>query len=544
VAERLNRTNRGDGLLSMTEAVWSSLAHPLTPPGFEAAVRAMPTRYGFSPSLRAILGYINVRIAPWSRGTHRAELDRGVHGTGFLRRHWSEPRRLRAGEALCFDDGSINLVCWVDWPWGGDKVANKWGCIVGRFQFLLCEDVASGFFPGYSFVARPFGSYRAEEALGTIARMAHYQVQADRHVLERATWESKAVEDFHHATGIEAVHTYTPRHKTVEPGFGRLWGRMAPDERLSLGRFRGQDEAGTKLWLRLRGGSVDPRLHCQSLAEVIALIDRAIGRANTEPISSKVYGNWVPVERWAADLKAFPRGRLADDLWWAWAPERHEKKVLKAQVSCPVNIYGESWTYTFSWPSAELYEGKYVRVCFDPLAEPPRAAVVLLENSPYTFEKAGTVLTHEARLLSDVPVFDGTSLVLSGDAGENVARMKAIHRSARQWVFRAFAPDGRSVHTAEAETRGLSREIVAATRVELGGRSLPQSATTPAESAPVASRLAAPQGRDSARGGAFSAQPADRTARPDPTEADIAELERLERRAKSAGIIPLTVDPL
>jgi hypothetical protein len=106
---------------------------------------------------------------------------------------------------------------------------------------------------------------------------------------------------------------------------------------------------------------------------------------------------------------------------------------------------------------------------------------------------------------------------------------------------RTIAPDGKLESWSSDVRDARERAVASMSRQPRDTAAADQSATTPAESAPVASRLAAPQGRDSARGGSSSA---DRTARPDPTEADLAELERLERRAKSAGIIPLTVDPL
>lgn len=452
----------------MTEAVWGSLDDPLTPPGFAASLREQKTRFSYPPALRAILRYVAVRIAPHARSAARADLEHGLTGRGFLRRHWSEPRRLRAGEQLSFDDGSINLVCWVDWPWGGaGKVSERRGCIVGRFQFLLCEDSGTGFLPGYSFVARPLGSYRAEDALGVIARMARHQVLPDRNVLEQATWASHAVQEFHTATGIEAVNTYSPKHKLVETAFGRLWGRMAPDERLSLGRFRGDDEEGTKLWTKLRAGTVDPRLHCQSLPEVVALLDRVIGRANTEPITSKVYGSWVPAERWAQDLRDFPRERLSDDLWWTWAPVRRDLTVQAGGLECKcADVLGESWLYSFSWPGAQLYNGKRVRVCFDPADDLCRAAVVLLENSPGTFEKAGTVLTTTAEATCKVPALVRGRVDWDGGEIDRTRQIRAAQRAARQWIFRAFAPDGRTVHTAEAELRGPSGEIASSTRAE------------------------------------------------------------------------------
>jgi hypothetical protein len=465
----------------MTEAVWSMATHPLAPPGFAETLDGQRTRYTYSASLRAILRYINVRIARHMRGPDRQELQRGMHGNGFLRRSRSEARRLYAGEELSFDDGSINLVCWVDWPWGGaGDVSERWGCIVGRFQFLLCEDVATAFLPGYSFVARPLGSYRAEDALGTIARVARYQMKADRHVLERATWESQAITDFHTAVGIDITRTRTPKHKTVETAFNRLWGRMAADEQVSLGRFCNDDEAGNALWRKLRSGSADPRQHCQSLMEVIALLDKVIGRANTEPITSKNYGSWKPAERWAYDLQAHPRGKLTEDLWWTWAPVRRPLQVRAAGVECKcADVLGESWLYSFAFENAHLYEGKRVRVCFDPAADPCRASIVLRENSPATFEKAGTVIATAAEATSNLPavIRDGDVPRIDWDGGaiERTRQIRAAQRAARQWIFRAFAPDGKTVHTAEAETRGPRGEIAAAMRA---------SRETPAEISP------------------------------------------------------------
>jgi hypothetical protein len=157
-----------------------------------------------------------------------------------------------------------------------------------------------------------------------------------------------------------------------------------------------------------------------------------------------------------------------------------------------------------------LYQGKRVRVCFDPAADPCRAAVVLRENSPGTFEKAGAVITHTAELTSNVPLMlsDDQGLRLDWDCGaeERVRRMKAIHRSARQWIFRAFAPDGRTVHTAESETRGPGREIVAAIRAERADPS--------------------PAGRDTSTA---------RVRTDAELEADLARTLELERRAQERG---------
>jgi hypothetical protein len=67
---------------------------------------------------------------------------------------------------------------------------------------------------------------------------------------------------------------------------------------------------------------------------------------------------------------------------------------------------------------------------------------------------------------------------------ERTKQMRAIQRNARQWVFRAFAPDGRTVHTAESEIRGPSGEI-AALRVSRDQAADPVQATRAERARPV-----------------------------------------------------------
>jgi hypothetical protein len=198
-------------------------------------------------------------------------------------------------------------------------------------------------------------------------------------------------------------------------------------------------------------------------------------------------------------------------MWWAWAPVRRQIQVRNAGVECNCSdLLGASWLYSFTWENARLYNGKKVRVCFDPASDPCRAAIVLLENSPGTFEKAGTVLTTTAEATSSVPaiVRDGPLPRIDWDGGaiERTRQMRAIQRASRQWIFRAFAPDGRTVHTAEAELRGPSGEITATAHAE----------RTPAE--PVSSV---------------------RIQTDADLEADLVRTIARERRAAERGLMPL-----
>ena len=127
--------------------------------------------------------------------------------------------------------------------------------------------------------------------------------------------------------------------------------------------------------------------HCQSLLELVAVVEKAVVRSNSEPVGSKEYGIWVPAERWAADLKEHHlRPALGQDLAWAHAPEIREWTVRKSHVAGTLDhpLLGTPQAYAFAWPDAWRCEGRKVRVHFDPAADLCRAHVFALEDNHAT----------------------------------------------------------------------------------------------------------------------------------------------------------------
>lgn len=525
--------NRTADTGSYVEAVRLFCAQPACPPEFRDWFAKQQRRdpHGLPPSLREAMAPVKPQVA-WARAPRRAELDRGLHGHGRLRYHESENRRLYAGEVEVWDDGSVNFVCWVPWPWGGCRVSDKWGCKVGRFQLLAALDAASSFCPGFSFVARPSQSYRAEDITASMVRLWLELGRPDKALLEKGSWESRRVAALIAAAGMDVRHTYTPRHKLIEPWFGRVWLRTSSEERVSLGRYRRDDEAGSALHERLKSGSIDPRLHCQSLPEFVAVVEKAVIRSNSEPIHSKVYGSWIPAERWAEDLKVHgPRKPLGRDLAWTHAPEIREWTVRKSHVWGVVEhpLLGVKVDYAFSWPEAWRCEGKRVRVHFDPAADLCRAAIVAIDNIPEAGLRAGDLITDNAESISDnATILPGGEIDWDGGAEERTRRMLAAQRHARAVEFRALQPDGKRAAWS-SEIRGPDGKT---TGIRVGAQdgSAAQSAPTPVEvSAPA--RTAAPAVVNRGSRILTDAEEA----------AELARLAAKERALQQAGIIPLEV---
>lgn len=323
-------------------------------------------------------------------------------------------RRLRAGERQSWDDGSINFCVCVPWPWGGDRCADRFGVKVGRFQLLAGIDDAWDFCPGFSFVMRPLQSYRKEDAAGAQFRVWRDTYVPDRVVLEGGSWQSGMVMRFYETIGMAWDDAKgRPHQKLVENYWNRLWSVLSVEDG-QIGRYRGEMERENDLLIRCQKGRLDPREVFPDLGRGLAAIRKGIEFLNSEPVESDLYGSWVPEEMHAEQLRAFPRRALDPALGWMIAPEQHERTVrrqgmVKVRARTP---FGESFPYFFCAEELMDFEGRRVRVHFDPWDEPLRATVVLLE--PWMGRRRGEVLTHRAECINSVPQIMDSGLDLGG----------------------------------------------------------------------------------------------------------------------------------
>lgn len=449
-------------------------------------------------------------LVTFARNPRNADVMFG-HARGVLRKHWSEERRLRAGERMSFDDGTINFAVCVPWPWGGCRTSDKFGVKVGRFQFLPANDDASDFVPGFTFAIRPTGAYRAEDVCAAMGRLWRDTVKPDWAVLERGTWESTRVNALVQAAGVGIGRSYAPRQKLIEGVFNRLWTVLSvmPGQ---VGRYRGEMERENKLLAAAQAGTLDPRNAFVDLTVAMAALEEAVRFHNRTPLESKQYGKWIPETRWREDLTAHPRVGLDPALAYLWAPEVRTWTVRRAciggMVEQPLGMSLPS-----HWWAPELLdcESRKVTAHFDPWEQHSPATLTLTEDWPTRGWKAGRVLATGVACLEDLPAIardaaDSLAVHCGDGALERAKQMRSSLRSIVLREYRVLAADGSRARR-ESEVRAPE-----ARQVEDNSRGRENSATP---AVPSANRI-----------------------RPEITDTDLADLERAERRARDRGLIP------
>jgi len=311
--------------------------------------------------------------------------------------------RLRGGEQQSWDDASINFCVTVPWTLGGDRCSEKFGVKVGRFQLLAGIDDGSGFCPGFSFVIRAQGSYRANDIIGAMARTWMDDVTPGQCILERGTWESAKAERFYRLTGTPVRHVHTSNDKLVENFWSRLWTQLSIHDG-QIGRYRGEMERENKILTACQQGHQNPASVFPSLANALNAFEMGLTYLNADPIESRKYGTWIPQDRYRDDLAAQPRPALSRDNAWMLAPEQRTWTVRKngttgGMVPC---VLGPSIPYYFACDRLWDYVGAKVTVYFDPYLNPMPVAIVLA--APFRGEPAETVISTNAQCLTDAPM--------------------------------------------------------------------------------------------------------------------------------------------
>lgn len=391
-------------------------------------------------------------VAPAKRlvGLHR-QGERGLRNAtytpGLLRLSEDRTRRLRALERVSWDDGTMNFGVCIPWPWGGCKCSEKFGVKLGRFQLLLPHDDATSYIPAWNFVVRPEQSYRGTDAAGGMLRFARDVGRADTYMIEGGVWQGVRVMSALDALAIRWLDAKgRPECKLVENFFSRMWTRLSIELPFAqVGRFREDDKRGQKLYCDCRLGSVDPRKHYPMIEPAMAAVETTLRWLNTEPVESREYGTWIPLQRWIADLAEFPHERADADALWLAAPVLEERVVRKGMVTVTANgPLGLSTEFHFSSPDLWQWERQRVRVAFDPLANPATATIACLDK-------------HE--VLCEAVCVDPFS---GGDASSAIATARALRQLMRR-EYRVLLPDretgAQRVHVAETELRTSERAV-------------------------------------------------------------------------------------
>jgi hypothetical protein len=450
------RSNRTREAGSKTLAArWLAQQGELTKETAMAILKPRASKHTLTRKIRDAM-----HVAPQLVGIHRAPTNERLNGMycpGALRMKSGGLERLLAGERQSWDDGSINMLVCVPWPWGGDRCADRFGVRVGRFQLLAGVDDASDFCPGFSFVMRAAQSYRAPDAMAACYRVWRDTYRPESVMFEGGAWQAGISERFLDTVGIRMQSAKgRPHQKLVENFWGRLWSVMSLQDG-QIGRYRGEMERENNEWMRCREGRVDPRPLFPGLQEVTTCISRGIGYINLEPVESDQYGKWIPAHKHAADLEEKPRQSLDRGLAWLVAPEQHERMVRRNMVVARVmSPFGVTFPYHFAAVELTELEGANVRVCFDPWDAPLKATIVLAQD--WHGRKAGEIVTHYAECLNSAPeIADRASgeleIGVDTTALDRAIKMRRAVWQALRTEYKAIGPDGKRVIATETEIK-------------------------------------------------------------------------------------------
>ena len=300
-----------------------------------------------------------------------------------------EERMYQPGEAWTIDDGTINFICCVPLERPGDKCWDKFGVMVGRFQFIVIADHRSYFIPGFSYTARPRGSYRAEDLTSTIHIAAREHGVPKKMFMEQGVSASRLVHETLEKAGIKIKHVKSPHQKVVELLFNKLWTKLSflPGQ---VGRHMRDDEETTKLMMSCRAGATDPRKHFLMLGDVVKALRSAIEDHNGGWVNHSRYGRWVPQTFWTEKSPANLRP-LDEECAWMFSPVISQPLTVKGfTVKTTVRLMdGMSQVFHFGAEWLRKFHGAPVKLFFNPFIDAP-AKVVLAADFKGT--KAETVL--------------------------------------------------------------------------------------------------------------------------------------------------------
>jgi hypothetical protein len=301
------------------------------------------------------------------------------HAKGGMRIGGLGERRLRAGERISMDDGTINIPVVIPWEYGGCELSEQHKVKLGRFQLLQPHDEATSYAPSFEFIIRESQGYRGPDACGTALRFCRDVCRPDNFVFEGGVWQGTRMQRVIEGLGVGLIDVKgRPNQKLVENFFNRMWTRLGMEKGLaSVGRFRGEEKEVSEFYVKCRAGKADPRGKFPWLHDLLAGIENTIRWLNADRIESPQYGKWVPEERWARDMEEFPRPPVQDVKLWLSAPVMERRKVSRHMVSVRTTGFrGLKMTYAFTGPCLLEWEGRQVEIYFDPLASWPLQAVI------------------------------------------------------------------------------------------------------------------------------------------------------------------------
>lgn len=351
---------------------------------------------------------VNRSIVQQHRSPHAWALD-NLSAPGSQRRYFNKETNQREimlpGDWFGGDDATPGIAVCVPCSEVITPCSQKFGVLIGRFQWLAYHDCRTDKILAWDYVIRPRGSYRAEDVVNGIGAVTRtHGVPRKGWQFEGGTFNARLVRDAINLLGCEHWRTYSPHQKSIEKVFDKVWTQLAVQfPHADMGRYRNENEANCAIYEACKRGNKDPRRYFPTIEQVLAafseVIEDPINGHNSKLIVSEQYGRWVPDEFFASGITEQPLRPYDDAMAWIFSPYSVERKVKGAMVSCKVRMFEDfSVPFEFAGDWLALHHGRLVRLHFDPRAPGCKAKVVLLEaHGQFT---AGQVLG-DAELISE-----------------------------------------------------------------------------------------------------------------------------------------------
>ena len=414
---------------------------------------------------KIIVSKVTPQLIQWHRRPHEAELGSlSAPGTAMMVRHGDSDRNehyafAKAGGILEADDGSINLPVCVPWAMGGNPCADKFGVIIGRFQWIRSIDVGSRYRPGWVFVARLRGSYRGADVLTLLHGLTVEHGIWGEYRFEQGVFKSNLVQNAIKLMGAR-LHTVFSAHSKpfIEGGFNQDWTKLSVHfPHCDLGRYRGDTEETNRTLQACRAGHQDPRRIFPMQADVMKAFSEITAEENRTLVKSRNWGQWVPEERWKEQTAANPAAlrKLGEDEHFIFAPYAMTWTVRGAFIGGRVPIF-EDLSVPFEFSSAQLseFDGARVRVHFDPVARSCAATAVLAENCR---GKEGGHVIGKLDQVNETAGYVRMALGWADDDRTAGIRAKQQAAGAMRRELRTIMPGGRSGYARSEGHDGLGK---------------------------------------------------------------------------------------
>lgn len=362
---------------------------------------------------------------------------------------------MRPGDWFGGDDATPGIAVCVPCREVITPCSQRYGVLLGRFQWLAYHDCRTDKILAWDYVVRPRGSYRAEDVVNGIGAVTRaHGVPRKGWQLEGGTFHANLVRQCISLLGCQHWRTYSPHQKAIESIFNRVWTRLAVQfPHADMGRYRSENEANCALYEACKRGHKDPRQYFPTLDLVLAAFEEEVRAHNTRRIFSEQYGQWMPDDFFAQSVQADPLRPFNPDMAWIFSPFSVERKVRGMLVRCRVPMFEDfSVPFEFHAQWMPLYHGRTVRLHFDPRAPRCIAKVILAEDTQT--HRSGDILG-DAQLIGETAAH--IRLVM-GWASDNqragyIARQRTAQFMRRE--TRAIGGSGRATYTKSEERDGL-----------------------------------------------------------------------------------------